>query len=105
MIDLYVYYKVRIDDAAHLAPRVRAMQAQLAGGGASAQLKCRPEARDGLQTWMEVYPGAADDFEAVVAAAARAAGLDAFAQGPRRSEVFTDLRFTDLSFTDPNLCA
>ncbi len=119
MIDLYVYYKVRIDDAALLAPRVRAMQAQLAGADGlrheSAQLKCRPQAHDGLQTWMEVYPGAADDFEAVVAAAARAAGLEAFIQGPRRSEVFTDLRFTELQLTDlqltdlrptdPNLCA
>lgn len=88
MIDLYVYYKVREFDAAALAPRVREMQAQL---GATGQLKRRPGATEGLQTWMEVYPGAPDGFDAIVERAARAAGLDAFTQGPRRSEVFTDL--------------
>ena len=91
MIDLYVYYKVRTEDGALLAPRVRAMQAQLALGGAAVQLKHRPEARDGLQTWMEVYPGADDGFDRVVDAAARAAGLATYTQGPRRSEIFMDL--------------
>ncbi|NNG21398.1 DUF4936 family protein [Telluria aromaticivorans] len=91
MIDLYVYYKVRAEDAAHLEPRVRAMQARLAASGAAVQLKHRPEARDGLQTWMEVYPGAGDGFDGVVDACAREAGLDAYTQGPRRSEIFMDL--------------
>lgn len=91
MIDLYVYYKVREIDAAALAPRVHAMQAALvARHGVSVQLKRRPGARDGQQTWMEVYPGVADDFEALLQAAADEFGLDAFA-GPRRAEVFMDL--------------
>ena len=88
MIDLYVYYKVREGDAAALAPRVRALQA---GMGVPAQLKCRPEVRDGLQTWMEVYPGVADDFPARLDAAARAAGFEGLIDGPRRAEIFTDL--------------
>lgn len=88
MIDLYVYYKVREIDAASLAPRVRAMQAQL---GSPAQLKRRPEAREGLQTWMEVYPSVPDGFDAAVEQAAVDAGLQQFTQGPRRSEIFTDL--------------
>jgi hypothetical protein len=88
MIDLYVYYKVRDGDAASLAPRVRAMQAQL---GSPAQLKRRPEARDGLQTWMEVYPSVPGGFLAAVEQAALGAGLHAFIEGPRRSEIFTDL--------------
>lgn len=91
MIDLYVYYKVRAIDAAPLAPRVRAMQARLAEGGAACQLKHRPGTGDGLQTWMEVYPGVPDGFDGVVEAAAHDAGLDTFIQGPRRSEIFTDL--------------
>ncbi|MDN4054954.1 DUF4936 family protein [Massilia sp. YIM B02763] len=92
MIDLYVYYKVREIDADALAPRVRALQQALAGHhAAAAQLKRRPEARDGLQTWMEVYPAVADDFAAVLDAAAQEAGVDAFIAGPRRAEVFTDL--------------
>ena len=88
MIDLYVYYKVRESDAARLAPRVRALQADVA---VQPQLKRRPEARDGLQTWMEVYPGVTAGFAAQLDAAAEAAGLAALIDGPRRAEIFTDL--------------
>jgi len=88
MIDLYVYYKVSEANADSLAPRVRAMQAQL---GLPAQLKRRPEARDGKQTWMEVYPSVPGGFAAAVEQAALDAGLLAYIEGPRRSEIFTDL--------------
>jgi hypothetical protein len=92
MIDLYVYYKVREQDAAALEPRVRAFQAALARRhGIVPQLKRRPEIRDGLQTWMEVYPATDDAFGAAVAAAALDAGLASLIAGPRRAEVFMDL--------------
>jgi hypothetical protein len=92
MIDLYVYYKVRELDAAALAPRVHAMQAELAARhGLSAQLKRRPESKDGMQTWMEVYPGVADSFPDLLAQAASRAGIDSLIGGPRRTEVFVDL--------------
>ncbi len=91
MIDLYVYYKVRAEDAPALAPRVRAMQARLARDGAACQLKRRPGERDGLQTWMEVYPATTEAFAGAVEGAASEAGLAEFIQGPRRSEVFMDL--------------
>ena len=73
MIDLYVYYKVREGDVAALAPRVRALQDSV---GVPAQLKRRPDVRDGLQTWMEVYPGVDDAFPARLDAAARSAGFE-----------------------------
>ena len=88
MIDLYVYYKVRELDAAALAPRVRALQAQV---GVPAQLKRRPDVSSGLQTWMEVYPGVDDGFPARLDAAARAAAVDGLIDGPRRAEIFMDL--------------
>lgn len=88
MMDLYVYYKVREEDAAALAPRIRTVQVQLAGG---ALLQRRPETRDGLQTWMEVYPGVDEAFGTRVEQAVRDAGLGGYIQGPRRSEVFIDL--------------
>ncbi len=92
MIDLYVYYKVREQDAAALAPRVRAMQAELAANhGLAVQLKRRPDSKDGMQTWMEVYPGATDTFADTVEGAALRAGLGALIGGPRRAEVFVDL--------------
>lgn len=94
MTDLYVYYKVREEDAPALAPRVRAMQAGLAAaltGHGGALLQRRPEARDGLQTWMEVYPGVDAGFEAVLEQAVIDAGLPDAIQGPRRAEVFINL--------------
>ena len=92
MVDLYVYYKVRSADAVALAPRVRAMQADLAArAGVSVQLKHRPQDQDGLQTWMEVYPGVAAGFDAVLARAVDGAGIAPLLAGPRRAEVFTDL--------------
>ncbi|MGJ7917180.1 DUF4936 family protein [Massilia sp. LXY-6] len=92
MMDLYVYYKVREQDAAALAPRVRAMQAALAAShGLAFQLKRRPETREGMQTWMEVYPGTPDAFANELDRAAAHAGLDALIAGPRRTEVFLDL--------------
>jgi len=92
MIDLYVYYKVRDADADALAPRVRVLQAGIAARhGVQGQLKRRPEARDGVQTWMEVYPAVGADFEALLAQAAATAGFDALLAGPRHSETFVDL--------------
>ena len=89
MIDLYVYYKVRTEDAARLEPLVRGLQARIASRGA--QLKRRPGNRDGLQTWMEVYPEVPDAFPAILEAAAAGAGFDALIVGPRRAEVFVEL--------------
>ena len=89
MIDLYVYYKVRIEDAARLEPLARRLQAQLTPAGS--QLKRRPGSRDGLETWMEVYPGVTEAFAADLEQAANDAGLDALIVGPRRVEVFVEL--------------
>ena len=92
MVDLYIYYRVAQANAAALAPRVAAMQAALAARhGVAGQLKCRPEASDGMQTWMEVYPAAPDDFAAALAAAVHAAALDGLIDGARHTELFTDI--------------
>jgi hypothetical protein len=92
MIDLYVYYKVREDAADALAPRVRALQRDIAARhGVRGQLKRRPGARDGLQTWMEVYPGVDDAFAALLEQAVLDAGLDSQLAGPRHAEIFMDL--------------
>lgn len=88
MTDLYVYYQVREEHAAELAPRVRAMQAGLS---ATARLLRRPESKDGLQTWMEVYPACPAPFAAALAAAVDAAGIMDRITGPRHTEEFTEL--------------
>ena len=92
MFDLYVYYKVRDEQAGCLAPLVRAMQARLAlSHGVAGQLKRRPEAKDGMQTWMEIYLATDPAFAAALSFAANEAGLAAHTHGERRTEIFTDL--------------
>ena len=91
-MDLYIYYQVKDADAAPLQAAVVAMQASLAQRfGVAAQLKRRPETRDGKQTWMEVYAATPAGFAAALESAAEQAGLSAWTAGPRHTEVFTDL--------------
>lgn len=87
MRDLYIYYRVRDDHAAQLALCVRAMQQQLATGN----VKRRPAAVDGQQTWMEIYTDTGPGFETVLEAAVAAAGLQQWTDGPRHTEIFMDL--------------
>lgn len=90
-MDLYVYYRVRDEDADGLLPRVRAMQADLAGAhGVAPQLKRRPQGADGVQTWMEVYPATAAGFTEALAQAAGTFALEPLTSGPRHTEVFMD---------------
>jgi len=92
MLDLYIYYQVREADAGQLQLLVAAMQSALAARYSLApQLKRRPQAKDGLQTWMEVYPATPDGFEAALAQAVADAALAPLIAGQRHVEVFTDL--------------
>jgi hypothetical protein len=91
-MDLYIYYKVDDAHAASLQAAVVAMQATLAQQfGVVSQLKRRPEANAGVQTWMEVYPAAPGNFAATLAEAVERAGLHAWITGPRHTEAFTDV--------------
>lgn len=92
MSDLYVYYKVREQDADALELNLRIMQAELgAATGVYGELKRRPGSIDGVQTWMEVYNGADDGFAPALAAAVDEAGIAGLIQGERRSETFIDI--------------
>ncbi|MGJ9416417.1 DUF4936 family protein [Massilia sp. CMS3.1] len=89
MIDLYVYYKVRDEHAAALAPLVCSLQARVIQPGAARLLR-RPESQGGLQTWMEVYPDVPEHFAADLEAAVAHAGLEGLVEGPRRVEIFME---------------
>ena len=92
MRDLYIYYQVKEEHAQALEARVRSLQARLAAdSGVSPQLKRRPETRDGLQTWMEIYPVVGEGFAGQLAAAADEAGLLSLTAGGRHVETFMDL--------------
>lgn len=92
MRDLYIYYKVNAMHADALELRLRIMQAELGAlTGIYGEIKRRPEARDGLQTWMEVYAGTGEGFDSALFAAEKDAGLAGLIEGERRREVFVDL--------------
>nr|WP_315219494.1 DUF4936 family protein [uncultured Duganella sp.] len=91
-MDLYIYYQVKEADTASLQAAVVSMQAELSRlHGVACQLKRRPEASDGLQTWMEVYTATPAGFAATLSGAVERAGLSAWTSGARHTEVFTDL--------------
>lgn len=93
MADLYIYYKVREADTEALLPRVAAMQQALAAAnGVTPQLKQRPQTKDGLRTWMEVYPAAPAGFDAALGAAVDSAGIAHLIAGPRHTEEFMDVQ-------------
>lgn len=92
MNDLYVYYRVRDARAAQLLQRLRAMHAALADAhGIIGQIKRRPGSHEGVQTWMEIYPSTGGGFDAVLERAVRDAALAELIDGPRHTEVFTDV--------------
>lgn len=92
MKDLYIYYQVREEQVQALEARVRAMQHRLAeDSGVAPQLKRRPESKDGLQTWMEIYPVVGESFADLLESAVQQAGLLSLTAGARHVETFMDL--------------
>ncbi len=88
-MDLYVYYRVRSDDAIRLQPQVEAMQHALAHNHRVAcSLKRRPEEKEGRQTWMEIYLDVPEGFASALAGAATSLTL---IDGDRNVETFVDL--------------
>lgn len=91
-MDLYIYYRVRSENAAALQVRASAMQHRLAAEcGVACGLKRRPEEKEGRQTWMEVYEAVPDGFEATLDAAVARDGLADLIDGPRHTEHFMDI--------------
>lgn len=91
--ELFIYYRVAPAHADALTAAVRGMQAALCTErpGLRARLLRRPDVRDGLQTWMEVYAlPSGDDVDTAALAIERAAGraLGAWLTGPRHVERF-----------------
>jgi thiaminase len=91
-MDLYIYYKVKDSDVASLLAALVPMQASLAQHhGVACQLKRRPETKEGLQTWMEVYSSVPETFAAALHEAVAQAGVDQYTTGLRHTEVFMDV--------------
>ncbi|MDQ7968633.1 MAG: DUF4936 family protein [Oxalicibacterium faecigallinarum] len=89
--DLYIYYRVREENAAHFLSKAIGMQKALQHThGIQASLKRRPHAEDGWHTWMEIYLATPADFEQAIAAAVTTHGLASAIEGRRHVEHFVD---------------
>lgn len=93
MIALYVYYKTPVAQDAAVREAVARLAALVAQAGhAPFGTWRRPEARDGLRTWMEVHAPVpareVDALEALLARSAAQAGLEALLVGARHVERF-----------------
>lgn len=88
-MDLYIYYRVPVANAEVLQQHVIQMQAQLvARYQVTASLKRRPQATDGMHTWMEVYADVSTGFEAALSQAVANADLNQWIAGTRHTEYF-----------------
>jgi hypothetical protein len=91
-MDLYIYYRVRSENAPALHGLVAKMQMRLAAEhGVTGGLKRRPEEKDGSQTWMEIYQAVPSGFEKALEEAVIHDGLDALIDGQRHTEHFVDI--------------
>lgn len=91
-MDLYIYYRVRREDAQTLQRHVEAMQRCLSQEyGIVIQLKRRPEEKEGRQTWMEIYQAIPAGFDTALEHAVMQAGLTGLIDGSRNVEYFLDV--------------
>lgn len=91
-MDLYIYYRVRGDNAAALHARLDTMQQRLSDQyDIVTGLKRRPEEKEGRQTWMEIYQAVPADFEAALEQAVAREGLAVLIDGQRNTEYFVDV--------------
>lgn len=91
MRELFIYYRATQENASVLHAQVSRMQTELRvrHPGLQARLLRRPEAADGLHTWMETYssPDGIDDaLQASIEDAALS--LAPWIEGPRHTERF-----------------
>jgi hypothetical protein len=97
MRELFIYYRSRVECEAEVAALVRGFQAQLAldHPALTARLLRRPDAKDGLLTWMETYAFATMNPDHAIDAGLQsqiesaAACLSGLIEGERHTEVFT----------------
>ena len=91
-MDIYLYYTIRESDAAIARARVAALQHRLGTSyDITPALRRRPETRDGLQTWMEIYPNVPDHFDRVIEQIAAEEGASELATNGRHVEYFMEL--------------
>lgn len=99
-MDCYIYYKANVENARQIQVCVKRLQQYVVDNlwassdfaMAAPQLQRRPEASDGIHTWMEVYKNVPAQFERIARDAAIASGILEHVVGERRLEYFIDAK-------------
>ncbi|MBC7955127.1 MAG: DUF4936 family protein [Cytophagales bacterium] len=97
MRELFIYYRTTIENASVLHATALALQAELQARhpGLQTRLLRRPEAANGLHTWMETYAaplspnGISESLQGEIEIAAHAK-LASLIAGPRHTEIFAE---------------
>tara|TARA_R110001599_G_scaffold159052_2_gene346223 strand:- start:36777 stop:37064 length:288 start_codon:yes stop_codon:yes gene_type:complete len=91
-MDLYIYYRVRVDRTELFKERIGVIQQQLIRDhGIVAALKRRPEQQQDISTWMEVYLNVPADFETALNQMVETSRLSDLIEGGRHVEHFMDV--------------
>ncbi|MFZ6649682.1 DUF4936 family protein [Undibacterium sp. TJN25] len=92
-MDCYIYYRAEAQHQQQVGQQAGKLLQLFEQAGVATELKRRPEAENGMHTWMEVYKGVPQDFEAQMRAALQHTQLLAVIAdgGKRHIEYFMDI--------------
>ena len=89
----YVYFKAHLSNQTAVLHCLTYLRTSLDQLGLSSEVQKRPNAHDGVETWMEIYRDIPEDFEETLAKAVSQSGLDSHVIGKRHLEYFVAVTF------------
>lgn len=92
-MDCYVYYKAAQEHELRIVQQVKMMREYLSTKlniDLHANLQRRPEAENGVVTWMEIYRNVPHAFELALAEIIKQTEIMSLIQGQRHAEYFED---------------
>lgn len=90
-MDCYIYYRCAGRHQQQVAEQAGKLQQLWQRADVLSELKRRPEAENGMHTWMEVYRAVPEDFEVQMDVFIQQTTLAALIDGKRHIEYFMDI--------------
>lgn len=87
-MDCYVYYKAKVEYEREIITCFQRLCSLLENHGITPRLQRRPESKDSLHTWMEIYSEVPSNFDAIIESNVIESGLMEFVIGARHAERF-----------------
>ncbi|WMW78899.1 DUF4936 family protein [Undibacterium cyanobacteriorum] len=84
----YVYFKAHLNNQTAVLQCLTRLQTSLRQLGLKPEVQKRPNAHDGIETWMEIYRDIPEDFEETLAKTVSQSGLYSHIIGKRHLEYF-----------------